>query len=166
MRIDVAKDKSQTLVMFFRDPDIDPELAAELNEVRRLLRIDPSTTEISIVFGATRTGPKEVTFATRSIYRVLAQLAVSVQVPDCHLMEGRAQSYSGDLSEDQPRFMVCSDCKKPKDCFTATEYRGYWFWIDDRDVESKRAMAFLMVLLALADTGARDAVPFLTIPTN
>jgi hypothetical protein len=38
--------------------------------------------------------------------------------------------------------------------------------LDDRDVESKRTMAYLMVLLALADTGAKEPVPFLTIQAN
>jgi hypothetical protein len=106
--------------------------------------------------------------ATRSMYRVLALLATSVQVPDIHLAEGRAPTLSGDVGEDRPRFTVLSGCEKPKDCdcFTATCYRGHWFWIDDRDTESKRTMAFLMVLLALADTGAKGPVPFLTIQAN
>jgi hypothetical protein len=166
MRIEVGKDKTQSLVMFFRDPDIDPELAAELAEARKLLRIDPTQRDIHVVFGATRGGPNEVTMATRSIYRVLGQLAVSVQVPDVHLAEGRAPPLGGDVTEERPRFTVWSDCKKPQDCFTATCYRGHWFWIDDRDAESKRVMAYLMVLLALADTGTKEPVPFLTIQTN
>jgi len=168
MRIEVGKDKRESLVMFFRDRDIDPELAAELAEARKLLRIDPAQRDFHVVFGATRGGANEVTMATRSIYRVLAVLATSVQVPDCHLAEGRAPALGGDLEDDRPRFMVWSGCKKPKecDCFTMTCYRGYWFWIDDRDMESKRTMAYLMVLLALADTGAKETVPFLTIQTN
>jgi hypothetical protein len=70
------------------------------------------------------------------------------------------------VEDDRPHFTVLSSCEKPKDCFTATHYRGHWFWIDDRDFESKRTMAYLMVLLALADTGAKEPVPFLTIQTN
>lgn len=166
MRIEVGKDKKESLVMFFRDPDIDPDLAAELTEARKLLRIDPAQRDIRVVFGATRGGPNEITMATRSIYRVLSLLAVSVQVPDVHLTEGRAPPLGGDVAVDQPRFTVLSGCKKPKDCFTATCYRGHWFWIDDRDAESKRTMAYLMVLLALADTGAKEPVPFLTIQAN
>jgi hypothetical protein len=166
MRIEVAKDKKESLVMFFRDPDIDPELAAELAEVRKLLRIDPAQRDVRVVFGATRGGPNEITLATRSIYRVLAQLAVSVQVPEVHLAEGRAPPLLGDVSDERPRFTVFSGCKKPSDCFTATCYRGRWFWIDDCDAESKRTMAYLMVLLALADTGTKEAVPFLTIQAN
>jgi hypothetical protein len=168
MRIEVGKDKKESLVMFFRDPDIDPELAAELNEARKLLRIDPDQREVRVVFGATRGAPNEVTMATRSLYRVLGVLALSVQVPDIHLAEGRAPPLVGDMMEDQPRFTVLSGCKKPRDCdcFTLTCYRGYWFWIDDRDAESKRVMAYLMVLLALADTGPKEPVPFLTIQAN
>jgi hypothetical protein len=183
MRIEVAKDKKESLVMFFRDPDIDPALVAELAEARKLMRIDSNQRDVHVVFGATRGGPNEITMATRSIYRVLSQLAVSVQVPDVHLTEGRAPPIGGDAAlsrpassyglspprnaiEERPRFMVFSGCNKPKDCFTATFYRGHWFWIDDRDAESKRTMAYLMVLLALADTGTKEPVPFLTIQTN
>ncbi len=166
MRIEVGKDKTQALVMFFRDPDIDPKLAAELDELRKLLRIDSNQRDVHVIFGATRGGPGEITMATRSLYRVLTQLAVSVQVPDAHLAEGRAPPLDGEAAEARPRFTVLSGCEKPKDCFTATFYRGYWFWIDDRDAESKRVMAYLMVLLALADTGPKEPVPFLTIQTN
>jgi hypothetical protein len=166
MRIEVGKDKKESLVMFFRDPDIDPELASELAEARKLLRIDPTKRDIRVVFGATRGSPTEVTMATRSIYRVLSQLAVAVQVPDVHLAEGRAPPLAGDMAQERSRFTVLSGCKKPKDCFTATCYRGHWFWIDDCDAESKRVMAYLMVLLALADTGAKETVPFLTIQAN
>jgi hypothetical protein len=166
MRIEVGKDKTQSLVMFFRDPDIDPGLAAELAEARRLLHIDPNQRDIHVVFGATRGAPNEITMATRSIYRVLGLLAVSVRVPEVHLAEGRAPILGGDLAEERPRFMVWSGSMKPKDCFTATCYRGHWFWIDDRDAESKRTMAYLMIMLALADTGAKEPVPFLTIQAN
>jgi hypothetical protein len=166
MRIEVGKDKTQSLVMFFQDPDIDPALAAELAEARKLLRIDPNQRDIRVVFGATRGGPNEITMATRSIYRVLGQLAVSVQVPEVHLAEGRAAALGGDVAEERPRFTVFSGCKKPQDCFAATCYRGYWFWIDDRDAESKRTMSYLMIMLALADTGTKEPVPFLTIQAN
>jgi hypothetical protein len=166
MRIEVGKDKRESLVLFFRDPDVDPELAAELAEARTLLRIDPAQRNFTVVFGATRGTGNEITMATRSLYRVLTLLASSVQVPEVHLVEGRAPPLTGEPGEDRPRFTVLSGCQRPKDCFAATCYRGQWFWIDDRDAESKRTMAFLMVLLALADTGAKEPVPFLTIQAN
>jgi hypothetical protein len=102
---------------------------------------------------------------TRSAYRILASLSAFVQVPDAHLTEGRAPTL-GSPEGGRPRFTVLSGPKKPNDCFAAVCYRGYWFWIDDRDMESKRTMMYLMVILALADTGTKEAVPFLTIQVN
>jgi hypothetical protein len=125
MRIELGTNKQESLVMFFRDPDIDPELATDLAEARKLLRIDPELRDVRVVFGATRGGPNEVTLATRSIYRVLSLLAVSVQVPELHLAEGRAPPLDGDMAVERPRFTVWSGCERPKDCFTATCYRGH-----------------------------------------
>ena len=48
----------------------------------------------------------------------------------------------------------------------AVKHRGYWFWIDDRDVPSKRGFSFLMVLFTLADTGERQNLPLVTIPAQ
>jgi hypothetical protein len=45
-------------------------------------------------------------------------------------------------------------------------YRGHWFWIDDRDLLTKRNFALLMLLFALTDTGEKKAVPLLTIPAQ
>ncbi len=67
MRIEVGKDKKESLVMFFRDPELDPELAAELAEARKLLGIDPSQRDFRVIFGTTRGIANELTLATRSI---------------------------------------------------------------------------------------------------
>jgi len=48
----------------------------------------------------------------------------------------------------------------------AVEYRKHWFWIDDRDLYSKRALALLMLLFTLADTGAKESLPLITIPAQ
>ena len=36
----------------------------------------------------------------------------------------------------------------------SAHYRDRWFWIDDRDLASKRLFAFLMVFSSIAETGA------------
>ena len=75
--------------------------------------------------------------------------------------------YIGDTSSTkQPLFTVHSGCQTPCDYFAAVCYQGYWFWIDQRDFQSKRTMAYLKVMLALAATGQKEAVPALTIRAN
>jgi hypothetical protein len=45
-------------------------------------------------------------------------------------------------------------------------YRGHWFWIDDRDLRSKRAFAFMLMLFTLSDTAQKEAPPLITIPAQ
>jgi hypothetical protein len=45
-------------------------------------------------------------------------------------------------------------------------YRNHWFWIDDRDFKSKRTFAFLMVLFSLTETGGKEGLPLVTIPSG
>lgn len=55
---------------------------------------------------------------------------------------------------------------RPADAFVAVAYRNRWFWIDDRDLRTKRAFAFMMMLFTLADTGEKEGLPLITIPAQ
>lgn len=60
---------------------------------------------------------------------------------------------------------MAASTTKPEsnDAFAAVRYRNYWFWVDDRDLASKRGLGFLMVLLTLAESGPAAPPPALTI---
>jgi len=45
-------------------------------------------------------------------------------------------------------------------------FKGYWYWIDDTDIASKRIFTFLMILFSLAETGQSTAAPVVTIPSR
>jgi hypothetical protein len=55
---------------------------------------------------------------------------------------------------------------KPEDAFVSVRYRDRWFWIDDRDFRSKRTFSFLMLLFSLTETGGKEGLPLVTIPTG
>jgi len=68
-----------------------------------------------------------------------------------------------------PRYSLVrihSSNSKPSDASVAVPYRGHWFWIDDRDLRSKRAFAFMLMLFTLADTGQKENLPLITIPAQ
>src|SRR5882672_5037993 len=61
---------------------------------------------------------------------------------------------------------ILNSGSEPGDAFVSVHYRDHWFYIDDRDLVSKRALLFIMLLFTLADTGTEHPAPLLTIPTQ
>ena len=110
MRIEQGKDTSETVVFFFRDKNISPETALELAEGRRLLGLKDELSEFKVVFGEVPKSNDELAIMTRSIFRMLGILSLSVEVPVCHLAEGRALDLGGQASPSGPAFIVHSSC--------------------------------------------------------
>jgi hypothetical protein len=55
---------------------------------------------------------------------------------------------------------------KENNAFLTIRYWNKWFWIDDRDLKTKRNFAYLMYFLSLAEAGAKQSLPLITIPTQ
>jgi hypothetical protein len=166
IRVQQEKDKPDAVTFFFQDKNIDPELARELAEVRRSLGVDPTRGEFRVVFGATAANPNEIAILSRSVIRILSELATFVDVPIEHQVSGIAPPIGETGSDGQPQFRVLSGAKKPCDPFVAVCYEGRWFWIEKTDARSKRTLAYLLILLALADTGGKENLPVITIQAN
>lgn len=160
------KDKKDSVVFFFRDKEVDPALARELAEVRKILRLNPDGRDFRIVFGATSANPDEIAILSRSVLRILQELATYVDVPPEHLASGIAAPLGDVPPEPTPLFHVLSGDKKPCDPFVAVCYEGHWFWVEKSDNASKRTLSNLLVLQALADTGTRESLPVITIKAN
>jgi hypothetical protein len=166
IRVERDKDRKDSVAFFIRDKDIDPELGKELAEVRKALRLDPDRPEFQVVFGATAASPNEIAILSRSVIRILSELSTFVEVPVEHLASGIAPPIGAVEGDAGPDFRVLSSATKPCDPFVAVCYEGHWFWIEKSDYLSKRTMGYLLVLLALADTGAKEGLPVITIQAN
>lgn len=166
IRVDREQDKRDSVVFFFRDKNLDPELAKELTQVRKILKLDPDEGEFRVTFGATAANPNEIAILTRSVIRILTELSSFVDVPPEDQANGNAPDIGNTRPDAEPQFHVRSGDKKPCDPFAAICYEGRWFWIEKSDFRSKRTMAYLVVLLALADTGTKEGLPVITIQAN
>lgn len=188
MRIQQDAQKEQSTILTFRSKDISPAALRDIHELRQLLRLDPDREEISLVFGATATSDKEIAVLTRSMMQQMAIMASQTDVPAEDVAEGRAtpgweavsaQSEAVVQSATAPVDTAVTNganairlirihCAKsqPQDAFVAIPYRSNWFWIDDRDLKSKRTFSFMMLLFTLADTGERENLPLITIPAQ
>lgn len=166
IRVYHDENQQDSVALFFRDENVEPQLAMELAEVRRILRLDPMRQDFQVVFGAAQTSPNEIAILSRSVLRILSELATNVEVPMEHLANGSAPDLGYADDEMIPHFHVSSGCECPGGVFAAVCYEGYWYWIEKSDFRSKRTMGYLLILLALSDTGSKEGLPVITIQAN
>ena len=107
---------------------------------------------------------------TRSAYQVLVDLSMEVAVPPEHIAEHRTIALKVKELEGPaavPRIIsIHSGAERQADPFVQVKYRGYWYWVDDRDLLSKRVFTFLTVLFTLSETCEKIQKPILTIRAN
>jgi len=164
LRIEKREDHAVTYVMFHQDRG--PGTQDDIRLVKELLGLDPERNEYRLVFGSARR-PDQIALNTRSIQQVMGELASGVEVPEQDLREGRASARARAGGDDTPRLMrVHSGDAAPTDAFVAVPYRGRWFWVDDRDLASKRMFVFLLMFMSITESGALPQAPVLTIPVR
>ena len=167
MRIEKSEGKGPSSVLFFRKKDIDPEIEAEIVAVRKLLGLNPDGHDFKVVYGSLPKDEQEIAILSRSMLEILQELGAYIQVPEIHAAERRV---IGNFAVDAdiaagvvPLMHVYSSKEKSTDAFVSVRYRDHWFWIDDRDFQSKRFFSFLMFLFSLAETGSSVEAPAVTI---
>jgi hypothetical protein len=164
VRVEKKDDKETTLLVIGRLSD--PESLADREWIAATLGIEPGADRYELVFGASSASRTEIAVLTRSILEILTDLSFDVQVPPEHERDGRVGAALAPEVQKASSFRVLSGPSRPADAFAAVRYEDHWFWIDDRDFPSKRALSFMLVLIALAETGSSVAPPAITISTG
>ncbi|MDD5033374.1 MAG: hypothetical protein PHE55_01335 [Methylococcaceae bacterium] len=148
----------------------DENLRGTAEALRELLGLDPSAKEFSVVYGAIRSGKDEIAMLTRSMLDVLTDLSGYIEIPSRHLAEKRAFPSQPAMNvagrSIAPLFRIHSGPRKSDDAFVAVSYHDQWFWLDDRDIDSKLTFSFLMFMFALVETHDPVPTPAITIPTR
>lgn len=167
MRIKKTDKLKDTTVLFFQREGLPPEVQAARQELNALLGLDPDAREVHVNYGLIPGGDDEVALLTRSMLQIMIQLATKIDVPPEHVADGRTvPALGGDAAEDRKLMKVHYSKEKPANAFTAVKYRDYWYWVDDRDFRTKRTFAFLMILFSLTETGGKEGLPLVTIPSG
>ncbi|GBR23079.1 hypothetical protein AA3271_1422 [Gluconobacter japonicus NBRC 3271] len=144
----------------------DSNLLAIQAEVRRLLHLDPHAEEAEIVYGPYPKHPGQIAILTRSMLAMLTQLAYEVEVPEEDIKVGRTPPTIGQVGiENRPEVVIHSSHKAPERRYAAVEYNNMWFWIDEKDFQSKLAFTMVQVLSALAATNHTGGA-VVTIPAG
>ena len=124
-----------------------------------------------------KSGLETLDLETRSLLQVLFFVSQGVDVPREHLTSGIAPRTNGYGNSTEPfdwqqvlggLFRVCSaKCKKRPPCaHIAVQYKGYWYYIDERDRDSKATFALLIEVSRLELESAKSKAPLLTLPLS
>ena len=169
-RVQQEKEGKEASMLMFHTRRLTPETVRDIAAVKELLRLNPEATDIRITYGADAQSDREIALHTRSAYQVLVDLSMQVAVPPEHITEHRTIGLTAtDLEQTAPLprlIAIRSSSDRQADSFVQVKYRGYWYWIDDQDLNSKRVFTFLTVLFTLSETGEKIQKPILTIRAN
>jgi hypothetical protein len=164
------KEGGEATMLMFHTRRLTPETAQNVVDVKRLLRLNPEAADIRITYGPDMLNDKEIALHTRSGYQVLIELASQVAVPVEHIAEHRTYGQAPAVPEGTAALAslvsIPSGTERPADTFAQVRYRDHWYWVDDRDLPSKRVFTFLTVLFTLSESGQKIQPPILTIRAN
>ena len=167
MRVEEDKDKRSTAVLFFQGDDLSADLREKAVEIRRLLRLSEHENKFVLTYSPMRGADHELTVNSRSLFQILQTFASYVEVPDRHLQEGiAAPGFEHAEASQRDIGLIRSGTTRPETAYAAVQYRGHWFWVDDSDWKTKRALMAVMFFFTLADTGSPDRLPLVTIPAQ
>jgi hypothetical protein len=162
MRVDEDKAKGQTAVLFFRRDDLEPGVTEKAAEVRRLLGLPAGQEKFVLTYSPVRGGEGELAVSSRSMLQVMAAFASYMDVPEAHLQDHSATPSFEHLASDDrsSAVQIHSGKEKPASSFAAVHYRDHWFWIDNGDWQTKRALTAVMFFFTLAERSS--TMPYVT----
>jgi hypothetical protein len=168
MRVEEDKAKGSTAVLFFRRDDLPADIVEKTTEIRRLLKLPADQQKFVLAYSPVREAENELAVNSRSMLQIMGAFASYLDVPEAHLKDHSAVpgfENSVPASRRDPVRIHCGK-DKPAAAFAAVRYRHHWFWIDDGDWQTKRALTAVMFFFTLADTGAHESLPLITIPAQ
>lgn len=167
MRVEEGPAKGPTGVVFFHVENMSPEVLAKATEVRRLLKLESDARRFALVYSPARGEAGELAVNSRSMLQIMGAFASHVDVPEAH-RENRSAlpGFTGPTEGSPDQVRIHSGKDRPAGAFAAVRYRDHWFWIDDANWQTKRALTAVMFFFTLADTGGNEKLPLITIPAQ
>lgn len=167
MRVEEDKAKGSTAVLFFQRDDLPADLQEKSAEIRRLLKLQAEQQKFVLTYSPMRGAGNELAVNSRSLLQILQAFASYVEVPEQDLLDRIAAPALAHAEVEQRQVgRIRSGPTRPETSYVTVQYRGNWFWVDDSDWLTKRALTAVMFFFTLADTGSPDKLPLITIPAQ
>jgi len=159
-----GKGARSRIVVFKNGLKMTEETRDDLQFLQESLGLDPASEEFTLSYGLVPEHKDEIMIMTLSILEIINEMAWRIEVPPDHIDEGRTLSTFESIDGwTVPLIRVHYADEQPKDSYVAVRLRDHWFYIDDRDVNSKRTFAILQIVLSLTDSGETARGPVVSI---
>lgn len=162
-------DEKETVLFIFREKR-DEKIDQDISENRKTLGLSADVYEFRVVYGAIPSDDKEIAILSRSVLEIIVDLASTIEVPSVHVNEHRVNPAFVEMTAQgapiAPLIRIQSSQEKPPDAYVSIPFRDHWFWIDDKDLPSKRMFSFLMFVFTLVEKEEKVGAPIITIPTG
>ena len=154
----------------------------EMREVARIFHLTPGLSKYKIKSELVEENERKLPSALgndtiylnmRSVLQIMTFLSKGVCVPEEHVRCGVAPVTPG--PDGRPfdwttvtagQFVVRSQKHRPRSSEVAVQYRGYWFYIPQDDVNSRAILAILETFFALQESDDKNSGPLLTLPVG
>lgn len=152
-------------LLFANNAEIDTQ--SRINEFKQILGLIPERNIFRITDRVSDVKDDEITIQTRSLGAMMSFLAKGVQVPAKHLADGWTIDYAIPATEKELiPFRMISSSQPPVDAFASVQYGGYWYYIKNDDIESKKSLGLVIAIFRVLAPAAGGAVPILTLPSG
>ncbi|WP_244222775.1 hypothetical protein [Cupriavidus lacunae] len=168
MRVEDEKSKGSTAVVLFRREGVPAEIGEKMTEIRRLLKMSLTREEFLLRYSPARGADDELAVNSRSMLQIMGAFASYLEVPEEHIRDHSALPAVASTTAEmqQGALRIHSGKERPAEPYAAVRYRNHWFWVDQGDLTTKRALAAIMLFFTLADTGGKESQPLITIPAQ
>ena len=117
----------------------------------------------SISYSSGPGGGHGIVLLTRSVFAIMFELAMEIDVPAEHDAEGQVVHVPPEYQQDLA-IRVATSLQEPDDAFVSVEYEGNWFYISKKDLHSKQSFTFLRLLMSFTETGTPALPTLVTVP--
>ena len=153
---------------------LEPRYTAKVERLKELLGLDLDRDSYRLVTDFTHTGGDTVAISTRPLMSIFFYLSHHIDTPKEHLDEGLVRltrnsngtPYDWNFSPVGRWFRIKESDKRPDLAFLSIPYRDRWFYISDRDLDSKATFMLLTQLFRLQAGAAKPIMPTLTLPVR
>jgi hypothetical protein len=168
MRVEEDKTKGSTGVLFFRRDDVPAEIVEKAAELKRLLRLPAEQQRYALTYSPVRGADNELAVNSRSMMQIMSAFSTYLEVPEVDLTAHCALPALANTApaDRHDLVQIHSGSEKPAAAFAAVRYRDHWFWVDDGDLQTKRALTAVIYFFTLTETGSSERLPLVTIPAQ